>query len=63
MKATYLINEVAQITHRHRNTILSYCRRGLISEPHREWNGWRVFTQEHIDQINALARADLQPKE
>lgn len=53
-KNTYYISEVAEITHRHINTIRNYIRRGLITEPQREWNGFRIFTQKHIEQIKKL---------
>ena len=53
-KKTYYIHEVAEITGRHPNTIRNYLRRGLISKVVREWNNWRVFTDEHINQIKRL---------
>lgn len=53
-RKSYYIHEVAELVGRHPNTIRCYLRRGLISEPRREWNGWRVFTDEHIDQIKKL---------
>jgi DNA-binding transcriptional MerR regulator len=53
-KKTYYIHEVAEQTGRHENTIRRYIERGFIPEPKREWNGWRVFTQEHIDKIKEL---------
>lgn len=53
-KNNYYISEVAKIVGRHPNTIRNYVHRGLISKPEREWNGWRVFTNEHINQIKQL---------
>lgn len=50
----FYIHEVGEITGKHPNTIRRYIKRGLISEPKREWNGWRVFTDLHINQIMKL---------
>lgn len=50
----YYIQEISEIVGKHQTTIRNYIRRGLITEPKREWNGWRVFTNEHINQIKRL---------
>jgi DNA-binding transcriptional MerR regulator len=57
-KSIYYIHEVAEIVGKHPNTIRNYLRRGLITEPQREWNGWRIFTDEHISQIKKLTRVN-----
>jgi adenine-specific DNA-methyltransferase len=54
IKNKFYIHEVAEQVGKHSNTIRNYIRRGLITEPLREWNGWRVFTDEHIKQIKKL---------
>lgn len=61
-KKTFYIREVAKITGRCPHTIRNYIRRGLISETDREWNGFRVFTDEHIRQINVLKKTDIQKR-
>ena len=54
MKKIFYIHEVAEQTGRHPSTIKNYIKRGLIPEPQREWNGFRIFTAEHINRIKQL---------
>ena len=56
---TYKTSEVAQIIGIHANTVRLYETCGLISRPIRRSNGYRVFTDLHIEQFR-LARAALQ---
>lgn len=56
---TYKTNEVAQIIGIHANTVRLYESCGLIPQPVRRSNGYRVFTDLHIEQFR-LARAALQ---
>jgi len=55
-KDTFLIHEVAEKTNRHINTIRGYLRRGVIDEPRREWNGYRLFTKDDIEKIKKIRR-------
>lgn len=55
----YRTAEVAAIIGIHPNTVRFYEDWGLISKPERKENGYRVFTDLHIQQIR-LARVALQ---
>lgn len=52
---TYRTAEVAKIIGIHPNTVRLYEELSLISKPHRQSNGYRVFTEFHIEQFK-LAR-------
>jgi DNA-binding transcriptional MerR regulator len=52
---TYRTSEVAKIIGIHPNTVRFYEEWGLIPSPERKSNGYRVFTDFHIDQLR-LAR-------
>lgn len=59
MEKTYKTNEVSKLIGIHPNTVRMYEDWGLISKPMRKDNGYRVFTDLHIDQFK-LARTALQ---
>ncbi len=52
---TYRTSEVAKLIGIHPNTVRLYEKLKLIPEPEREANTYRVFTEQHIDQLR-LAR-------
>ncbi|MEM1485514.1 MerR family transcriptional regulator [Oscillospiraceae bacterium PP1C4] len=52
---TYKTTEVAQIIGIHANTVRLYETLGLIPKPERQANGYRIFTDLHIEQFK-LAR-------
>lgn len=56
---TYKTNDVAKIIGIHPNTVRMYESLELISKPIRKENGYRVFTDLHIDQFK-LARTAFQ---
>lgn len=56
---TYRTTEVANIIGIHPNTVRLYEELGLIPKPKRKPNGYRVFTDFHIEQFR-LARLALQ---
>ena len=56
---TYRTAEVASIIGIHPNTVRLYEELGLIPKPKRQPNGYRVFTDFHIEQLR-LARLALQ---
>lgn len=56
---TYRTAEVADIIGIHPNTVRLYEELGLIPKPERRPNGYRVFTEFHIEQLK-LARLALQ---
>lgn len=56
---TYKTSEVATIIGIHPNTVRLYEEWGLIPKPHRKENGYRVFTNFHIQQMQ-LARTAFQ---
>ena len=55
----YRTAEVAAIIGIHPNTVRFYEEWGLITKPERETNGYRVFTDLHLQQIR-LARMAFQ---
>lgn len=59
IEKTYKTSEVAKIIGIHPNTVRMYEELGLISKPTRKDNGYRVFTDIHIDQFK-LARTAFQ---
>lgn len=56
---TYRTAEVANIIGIHPNTVRLYEKLGFIPKPERKPNGYRVFTEFHIEQLK-LARLALQ---
>jgi len=58
MANTYKTSQVAQIIGIHPNTVRLYEELGLIPKPERQENGYRVFTDIHIEQFR-LARTAL----
>ena len=59
IEKTYKTNEVAKLIGIHPNTVRMYEDLGLISKPMRLVNGYRVFTNLHIEQFK-LARIAFQ---
>lgn len=58
IKNTYTTNQVAKLIGIHPNTVRMYEDVGLISKPMRKENGYREFTNLHIEQFK-LARTAL----
>ena len=56
---TFRTNEVAKMIGIHVNTVRLYEECGLIPKPERQENGYRIFTDLHIEQFR-LARKVLQ---
>lgn len=54
---TYKTSEVAKLIGIHSNTVRMYEDLGLISKPSRKGNGYRVFTDLHIDQLKLVRKA------
>lgn len=59
MMKKYLTAEVAKIIGIHPNTVRFYEKMGLIPKPERRANGYRIYTDIHIEQLK-LARTALQ---
>lgn len=59
IEKTYKTNEVAKIVNIHPNTVRMYEDLGLISKPFRQENGYRIFSELHIEQFK-LARTAFQ---
>lgn len=59
MKSTYSTSEIAKIIGIHPNTVRLYEEIEFITKPTRNANGYRIFTDLHIDQFR-LARLALQ---
>ena len=56
---TYSTHEVAQTVGVHKETILRWLREGRISEPSRDRNGWRLFTEGDLEKIKSFADIPL----
>lgn len=56
---TYRTSEVAEKIGIHPNTVRLYEELGLIPRPQRQGNGYRVFTDLHVEQFR-LARLAFQ---
>lgn len=56
---TYKTSEVAELIEIHPNTVRLYEESGLIPKPERQNNGYRIFTDLHIEQFR-LARLAFQ---
>ncbi len=54
---SYKIGEAAEKADVHKETLRYYERRGLIPEPERRRSGYRIFTDEHIERIRFIKRA------
>lgn len=54
---TYSTSQIAKIVGVHPNTMRMYEEWGLIQIPERKPNGYRVFTDIHIDQIHLAKKA------
>lgn len=59
MKSTYSTSQIAKIIGIHPNTVRLYEDIGFITTPIRKSNGYRIFTDLHIDQFR-LARLALE---
>lgn len=57
MQYTYSTSQIADKFGLHPNTIRLYENWGVISSPERKANGYRVFTDEHIKQIEIVRLA------
>jgi Predicted transcriptional regulators len=55
---TYKTAEIARCSGIHPNTVRLYEKLGLIPKPERETNGYRIFTDFHLEQIK-LARTAM----
>lgn len=49
--------EVARRAGVHRDTLLRWLRRGLVAEPRRDRNGWRLFSEAETDAVVAFANS------
>jgi DNA-binding transcriptional MerR regulator len=54
---TYKTSQIAKIIGVHPNTIRMYEDLGLIPKPFRETNGYRIFSEVHIDQFKVARTA------
>ncbi|MGF1770551.1 Cu(I)-responsive transcriptional regulator [Enterovibrio makurazakiensis] len=53
------INEVARITGLTAKTIRFYEQKGVISEPDRSENGYRAYSEQHINELQMIKRSRL----
>lgn len=53
--------EVARRAGIHRDTLLRWLRRGLVQEPGRDRNGWRLFTEAQAQAVIAFASTTTEP--
>jgi site-specific DNA-methyltransferase (cytosine-N4-specific) len=58
---TYTTGQVADIAGVHKDTLLRWLRDGLVPEPRRDRNGWRVFTVDEVERVVQYAKGERQP--
>jgi DNA-binding transcriptional MerR regulator len=54
---TYRTSEIAGIMGIHPNTVMLYEKWGYIAQVQREENGYRVYTETHLEQIKLVKMA------
>lgn len=54
---TFKIGEVAQQASVNKETVRYYEKRELITKPDRRRSGYRIFTQQHVNEIRFIKRA------
>lgn len=37
-------------------TLNSWIKKGLISAPHRDWRGWRLWEESNVNEISTVIR-------
>ncbi|WP_051280346.1 MerR family transcriptional regulator [Anaerovorax odorimutans] len=57
IKITYTTSQIAKIIKIHPNTVRMYENLGLISKPVRKENGYRIFTDLHLEQFKLARKA------
>lgn len=57
----YTTAQVAEMAGIHKDTLLRWMRRGIVPEPTRNRNGWRVFDSKQVNSVVAYARCEEQP--
>ena len=60
----YRTAEVCQMAGISRNTLFRWLKEGMICEPaHRDWRGWRLFTQAQVDQLKGWTIQSIEIKQ
>lgn len=60
----YRTAEVCRMAGISRNTLFRWLDAGMIAEPaHRDWRGWRLFTQAQVDQLKARTAQPIEIKQ
>lgn len=59
----YSTAEVARKAEIHKDTLLRWLRKGLVTEPKRDRHGWRAFTEEETKKVISYAKADIETEE
>lgn len=54
----YSTAEVARKAEIHKDTLLRWLRKGLVFEPKRDRHGWRVFSENELQKVIAVARSE-----
>jgi excisionase family DNA binding protein len=52
-KNTYSTRQAAEMIGVSKNTLLNWFKQGKIPEVSRDYNGWRIFTEEDVARIRA----------
>ena len=53
-KKWYKTNQVCELFDVSRATLFRWEREGLIAGPPRDWRNWRLYSQDHVEQIKRL---------
>lgn len=54
-------NEVAERAGVHKLTLIRWMKQGIVAEPSRDWRGWRHFSDEQANEIEAFAKGQTEP--
>jgi DNA modification methylase len=52
---------VAEKANIHKDTLLRWLKQGLVEEPGRDRRGWRVWTEDQVQGVIAIARHTIEP--
>jgi site-specific DNA-methyltransferase (cytosine-N4-specific) len=58
---TYSSAEIAKRIGIHKDTLLRWLKKGLISEPKRDRHGWRIFTETNVLELMRFANQETSP--
>ena len=55
-KKTYSTSEVCSELDVTKNTIFKWEKEGMIKKVEKDWRGWRLFSEDNVDEIRKIIR-------